>query len=640
MATEEETQRLLTRLSELQANQRQFMDQHRSTPAMSTPAEMMQSITEMHEDHTLLMSCYRIMYSMIWGRHNPRKLILEIIQGISTLKECKKKPDIPLEFLECLDEYLMNQYPHVFNDADDDDDMYSHEFASGWQVERPKSSYQKKKEDYQESMASREATDLNIDILMEKVGLVQEFLTTRRMHSDSHGRKPVFHPAPSCHDLYNQVVQITQMINIPPPVTFDWSEFHIVVEEILNKLRPVIDLPPIHVIITWFNTPALCPHTCRISKKNSRGAKKLVIIDTPELRSRVMNSLKGVPCIDSHRQSIWQTHLKVFSLLGKVLGTLCGPSYFAASRAIGGFIGKKGLVSKFSHYVSEGNCNLMVAIFVSLASNEFSGQKLFTLESQMQGGISPTLIKMYNFITKFSLSQKDLLLLYSLVPNMALVNRLDDDSKQKIFMHIQKYFKFFIPFLENQLVNGAWEAFENGGRVHAKSYSVQKKWNADSGGWNMIADGMNNLYRMLNYLRRIRYPIPEWMTMTMRIPVMIADDQYRWGQDEGKKDDVNETVSHLAKEQIRFWGPMIGIPVREWADKIRMISDRHQMPVDLWLPRWLTGRELYQASRSKPRMGPVQHQPEATVCGIPVHPWHAVDLKASGAFGATPHTGT
>tara|TARA_B100000683_G_C12252594_1_gene458132 strand:+ start:149 stop:268 length:120 start_codon:yes stop_codon:yes gene_type:complete len=39
-------------------------------------------------------------------------------------------------------------------------------------------------------------------------------------------------------------------------------------------------------------------------------------------------------------------------------------------------------------------------------------------------------------------------------------------------------------------------------------------------------------------------------------------------------------------------------------------------------------------------MGPVQRQPEATVCGIPVHSWHAVDLKASGAFGATPHTGT
>lgn len=276
---------------------------------------------------------------------------------------------------------------------------------------------------------------------------------------------------------------------------------------------------------------------------------------------------------------------------------------------------KSGLATVLSTPQRLSESDIASVLFVALATSQFSTRKAFTLESQQQGGLTPRLQWMFNYLKESP--STDWELVASIYPVQTVFSKL---SEEKLYSLLSEWIKVQIPiakFLKEQWGKGVEGCAQRGMMVpRAGTTSV------DSSGWNKLVGSWNNVVR---FVRGISNALGEQPPVMLKCMKLLAADQMAMADAFGAEEQVDIRVFvNLANKRITPWDVVLGHCYCS-EELIRKACEEEKVPPHRWL-----GMPQERVTEAK------QHGD--MICGVYVGNQGAnyAILQSLGAFGYKP----
>ena len=181
------------------------------------------------------------------------------------------------------------------------------------------------------------------------------------------------------------------------------------------------------------------------------------------------------------------------------------------------------------------------ALFVVMATLEFSSRKAFTIKGQQQGGLNPALQYMLHDLEK----HKQLVswnLIFLIYPNESTVEHLQTAQKVEYLDKWMGYMPLLARFLKEQWKNGVYKCAKRLMLVPRRGGNAV----VDSDGWNRVAGAWNNALRFIRLLSVQQDVVEVGHPMAGRVLFKVlkltAGDQKQWAEIEGKGVDMDAEV--------------------------------------------------------------------------------------------------
>lgn len=178
--------------------------------------------------------------------------------------------------------------------------------------------------------------------------------------------------------------------------------------------------------------------------------------------------------------------------------------------------------------------DLPTALFVVLATLEFSSRKAFTLGAQQQGGLNPALQYMLHDLEKEE--HKHLVswpLVFHVYPNESTVARLTVPQRVRILDLWMQYMPLLARFLKEQWRRGVDECATRLMLVPRHQEDNGKGNVVDSDGWNRVSGAWNNALRFIRLLTNDHHPMSG--RVLFKVLKLTAGDQMQWAEQDGEK---------------------------------------------------------------------------------------------------------
>lgn len=344
------------------------------------------------------------------------------------------------------------------------------------------------------------------------------------------------------------------------------------------------------------------------------------------------------------RYQRWESDV---AILVKMLNIITGPCMGGSLRKMAGPMDKVLLLHHVLNELDEldmtNALSFEVELLVLLVATDFMRRKEFTLESQMQGALNPELKELYDMVmTHVPLSQVDKLLIASILPTRDILGKLLPHNVRMLANMVSFYVREFAYFMDAQYTIGAKHALGRGGSVHARSYAMKNGCKVNSTAWNGIAGALSNLARVHSLITEI-HPHAFDFILPIRIPRLVANDQFQWASAEGREDDSMNDFTKLFNEESEvdlFASVLYRCSAQEHLERFKYQLDEANVPEARWVARCLRSTQDSGPKRQGVRTQSNTFAQPDLVCGIAVHPMAVNALKAQGCFGATPYTGS
>lgn len=329
------------------------------------------------------------------------------------------------------------------------------------------------------------------------------------------------------------------------------------------------------------------------------------------------------------------------SILAKLIHTLSGPFYGAYMRATSAIIDKTGILTYVIDHIKKTNnydISFDVFIFLQYVVSDFSRRKMFTLEEQKQGSLNPFLDGLYSKFSFETLTEIDKLLICSVLPTRAHVKMLSIEMKKIFADIITNKLKELSVFLDLEMSKGGLEALSRGGVVHARSHGTNVGMRVNSTAWNASSGAFNNLFRLWLYLYEA-CPVlfSQNIILPVRIPCLLAHDQFRWAQESEKECKIIDDCKILFDRTHHKFDPFGAILGREapfaWITNLKQICKTNDIDEKRWVPRPFWDDDNLEKKKDHKKQDAEFVQPDSLICGIAVPSELAEPLKEMGAFG-------
>jgi len=245
--------------------------------------------------------------------------------------------------------------------------------------------------------------------------------------------------------------------------------------------------------------------------------------------------------------------------------------------------------------------NPIVNAFTELVQAQFSYQKLFTIEKQMQGGLDKWLTAFLNIIINEKFDSVDFSSIFALIPSSRTVKLLSATSQSWFYNETIKWMHLMSVFFEEQWNYGVDKCIANNMMVPRKGNTT-----IDVRGWNAAAGAWGNLKRYLMLLAPI---LGKPVVKITKVLKLTAADQMRWAE---SVDPDCKVLASIITKGIKPWTGIITNACTENEVSIR---------------KWLSG-PIERSAEVRPDI--------TSVCGVVVAPESVDTLKAIGAFGSKP----
>lgn len=284
-----------------------------------------------------------------------------------------------------------------------------------------------------------------------------------------------------------------------------------------------------------------------------------------------------------------------------------------------------------------------VLLLVLFIATDFMRRKEFTLESQIQGALNPELQSLYEMImTHVNLSQVDKLLIASILPTRDIIGTLLPHNVSTLANMVSNHVREFAYFMDAQYTIGAKQALGRGGSVHARCHAERTGCKVNSTAWNGIAGALSNLARVYTLLTE-KYAQQFDFFLPIRIPRLVANDQFQWADMMGREDDSMNDFSTLFRDESEvdlFASLLCRCSAPEHLERFKHHLREASVPEARWIPKCQRSVQDFGPRRQGVRTQSNTFAQPDLVCGIAVHPMAVDTLKAQGCFGATPNTGS
>jgi hypothetical protein len=278
----------------------------------------------------------------------------------------------------------------------------------------------------------------------------------------------------------------------------------------------------------------------------------------------------------------------------------------------------------------------LTSVLMALIVSEFSTRKAFTLESQTQGALNEHLQALLALVTEHE--PRGLSAVALVLPLSEIYSRIPKEDVEFIYSSWMKWAPLFGKFLQVQWDRGVWRCARRQMRVppsmaprfyravssEPSGYSGKP---VNSSGYNAVADGWNNMVQGV----RVAVSVSEinGSPFFLKIMQLIANDQFEWGQIEGK--GVHPDVSvfdDITRQGIIPWQVVTSNP--ESMDTMRMLTCLSEAckASGVSLDSWVGLPQM--------RVTEVRHHVDMICgCAVPSMSVECADfLKSLGLFGA------
>ena len=269
----------------------------------------------------------------------------------------------------------------------------------------------------------------------------------------------------------------------------------------------------------------------------------------------------------------------------------------------------------------------LTSVFMALAVSEFSTRKAFTLESQRQGALNPYLETLLALVIKHE--PRGLSAVALVLPLPEIYTKIPKEDIENIYFSWMKWAALFGKFLDIQWDRGVWRCARRQMRVPPSFKRSQSGYSGkpvNSSGYNAVIDGWNNMVQGT----RVAVSVGgiSGVPLFLKGLQLIADDQFRWGQRDGKGCHPDVLVFDAITRQgiVPWW--VVTKPNE--IDTMKVITSLSQACTDAGVPleSWL--------GLPKMRTEEVKHHVNM-ICGclVPTMSVECADfLKSLGIFGA------
>ena len=274
----------------------------------------------------------------------------------------------------------------------------------------------------------------------------------------------------------------------------------------------------------------------------------------------------------------------------------------------------------------------LTSVFMALAVSEFSTRKVFTLESQRQGALNTHLEAILALVTAHE--PRGLSAVALVLPLPEIYTKIPKEDVDNIYSSWMKWAALFGKFLDIQWDRGVWTCARRKMRVPPSFRRRQSGCSGkpvNSSGYNAVVDGWNNMVQGT----RVAVSVGgiSGAPLFLKGLQLIADDQFRWGQQDGKGCHPDVLVFDAITRQgiVPWW--VVTKP--DEIDTMKVITSLSQACTDAGVPleSWL--------GLPKMRTEDVRHHVDMICgCSVPAMSVECADfLKSLGIFGAGDWTG-
>lgn len=269
----------------------------------------------------------------------------------------------------------------------------------------------------------------------------------------------------------------------------------------------------------------------------------------------------------------------------------------------------------------------ITSVFMALAVSEFSTRKAFTLESQKQGALNKYLVSLLDLVTTHE--PRGLSAVALVLPLPDIYTKIHKEDVENIYSSWMKWATLFGKFLDVQWDRGVWRCARRKMRVPPSFTRRQPGYSGksvNSSGYNAVVDAWNNMVQCI----RVAVSIGEisGAPLFLKGLQLIADDQFKWGQCDGKGTHPDVLVfDSITRQGIVPWWV---ITKPDKIDTMKVITSLSQACVTngVSLESWLGLPKL--------RTQDVKHNVDMICgCSVPAMSVECADfLKSLGIFGA------
>ena len=250
----------------------------------------------------------------------------------------------------------------------------------------------------------------------------------------------------------------------------------------------------------------------------------------------------------------------------------------------------------------------------------FSERKMFTLNSQKQGGLNTYMKQLLDLVLEREHDGLKIVALF--LPLEEVYCELPKETVEIIYNTSMKLLGEFSVFIEQQWGKGVRKCVNRLCRVPPRGTKV------NSSGFNAVADAWNNLRRFQTI--SAKYAKVENAPIILKVMQLIADDQFRMA---GGIVNVNALVyKEITNQGILPWNAILhqeSFDTRKVLTTLLDSCKKHKCSFDSWVG--IAKRRSAEISK-----------PVDMICGCAVPPMStdcADFLKGLGLFGATPWKG-
>lgn len=264
----------------------------------------------------------------------------------------------------------------------------------------------------------------------------------------------------------------------------------------------------------------------------------------------------------------------------------------------------------------------VTSVFLRQLHGDFSAQKLFTIDSQMHGGLDMWCKGIFDFLIEENAESTQFEHIFLLVPSERTIGMVSKNKLELIYTKCIDWMKLMSVLFIEQWNLGVNNCAKNKMMVpRSGTTSVHvNAWNACAGAWGNLLRFVKIVGRKLNYDQ----------LQLFKVLKLTAGDQMSWAESEGKGADADVMIfDKLTSEGVMPWDglyPSIR-SFTDFASQVTKACEEHSVE-----PRkWLGGPK----ERSAETKGDV-----ASVCGVVVNPSFASEAKKEGFFGSNPYEAT
>lgn len=445
-------------------------------------------------------------------------------------------------------------------------------------------------------------TKINWDLVYDKVMKGELDFSAEALNIDANTHNQFsnerFHPPPSMNDIITaerkaKLEKLCRLLGLTIPKSFD----------ILNVTNLILQLEKkLFVANPVYKVDIKRKHNNYVDKKHTFKAK-YTTVGTHEERATLPKLF--------HSNKFYTNAVKLLGLLKGRLKNMFLPALSASAL----IIDKTGLAM-----FGEPSKDPVTEAFVVLLMGSMSYQKLFTIESQMHGGIDRWLKAYLDLLISERSSTTDFGRIFRIIPSQRTVSLTSVSELEEIYTYILSWLNLFACLFKEQWKLGVDKCVDKNMMV-PRTGTTEINVNA----WIACAGAWGNLTR---YVRLIGTFLNKKPIQLFKVLKLTAGDQMKWAESAGKSTDPDCDVFKnltlgLNNEKIMPW------------DGLEKSRDDFVTIVE-------NACALYKVEPRKWLGGPVERTAEnrtdvVSVCGVVVYPENVEVLKEIGAFGSKPY---